>query len=227
MNPYFYHLPYRITFLLAIASLTAFLLLGAATALAQGASAQPARHSADDQRSASLETEDTSPVLPEERAHYEQKLREWEAEQDALFEELIAAVQASDRVETYYVLKRLHGGGADVDGSEFERFRAEVQERRQLLEKREAELRRMQAFEKAAQDYPQLRDRYQASLLTLKARVAKDRESIANLETDALKHAERSIVKELPMIFALLSGGSLEQSGADGEIDPLATDINR
>lgn len=168
---------------------------------------------------------ETSPVLPEERTFFEQKLREWESEQKNLHEKLTAAVESSDRIETYYILKQLHGGGAGVDGSEFELRTAEIRERRKVLAEREAELRRMRAFAKSAQDYPQLRGNYQEHLKILETRVARQQQTIAKLEREALEYAEKAIVEELPIIFTLLSGGRLSDRDED-TADSVSVEVN-
>ncbi len=217
MNHDTYNIPDRAV-LLATLGLMAILLLTTRPVLAQDEVPSEPAAASDSETPAPGEA---SPVPPAQRALYEQKLREWEQEQESLHGELMAAVESSDQIETYYILKRLHGGGAGVDGSEFELRTAEIRERRKQLEERKEELRRMQVFSKSAQDYPQLRADFQENLKILEARVAKQQQTIAKLEREALEFAERSIVKELPIIFTLLSGGRLNEPD-----DPRATETN-
>ena len=158
---------------------------------------------------AALAKEGTAALSAEQCAQYEEKLHRWELAQERLFDDLADAIEAEDRVEAYSALKRLHGGGAGVEGSEFELRRSEIRERRKALAEDQKKLSRMRRLEKATQmSDAELHDSYWSERQAIEQKVAAQLGAIAQLESEALAYAEKAIVAELPLIFEILSGGS-------------------
>lgn len=142
---------------------------------------------------------------------YEQKVRHWYIERESIYQDLLSAIEGGDPEALYYILKRLHGGVAGVDGSEFELRSAEVQQSLKILEERKNELHRMQAFAETTRDYPQLRKSYGDSLVALEERVARQQELIKAIEEQASEYIEASVRKELPIVARLPGRNTLRK----------------
>lgn len=171
-------------------------------------------------------TQETSELTEVQRVEYAEKLRHWEATRERLFDRLVEAIEADDRVEAYYVLKRLHGGAAGADGSEFELRRDEVRQHRRILKEIEKDLARMKKAEKITQmgqDTEQGKragESYRKARRDLEEQVAYRHQAIERLETEAMDYAEAAILAELPLVFEILSGGF----DSSAQADPFATD---
>ncbi len=141
-----------------------------------------------------------------DRVRYEKLLDKWRQDQKTLFERLRKSVQDDDTKAVYLILKEFHGGGAGVEGTEFELVAAEANETRRLLEETKRELKSIEDLEIMKTKYAaELGDDYQDLIKSKKQEIAGLRKEIVRMDMKAETLVKASVIKELAAVFELMS----------------------